>query len=89
MITPTFFFTTFITRGAAEREIEVEAEYTIADGEVELTKAVDLTEGLDLTDWEYESLYDAACEDSIDAYAEWQAEYGEYLRDQQIDRRAA
>lgn len=86
---PTFTFTTYITRGHMEREIEVEATYTFDGEEVVLTDATDKTEGRELTDWEWESVSDRACECADEDYAEWLAEYGEYLRDQSDDRKAA
>lgn len=84
-----FTFTTYLTRGHAEREIEVEATYGYNGCEVVLTDAKDKTEGRELTDWEWESVYDAACERCDADWSEYRAEYGEYLRDQMIDRRAA
>lgn len=89
MNAPTFTTTTFLTRGHMEREIEVEIEYTFDGEHLEVVDARDLTEGRELTDWEWESCEDAAGEVCEKAYAEWLADYGEYLRDAADDRRVA
>lgn len=86
---PTFTTTTFLTRGHMEREIEVEIEYTFDGKHLEVTDARDLTEGRELTDWEWESCYDDAATVCEQAYSEWLADRGEYLRDAAMDRRAA
>lgn len=89
MKAPTFTTTTFLTRGQMEREIEVEIDYTFDGVELDVTDARDLTEGRDLTDWEWSSCEDAASAVCEQAYSEWLADYGEYLRDQREDARWA
>lgn len=89
MNTPTFTTTTFLTRGHMEREIEVEIEYTFDGKNLEVVDARDLTEGRELTDWEWESCQDAVAGVCDEAFAEWQADRGEYLRDQREDARVA
>lgn len=90
MTAPTFYFTTYLTRGRYEREIEVDAEYTFEDGEVVLLDAIDRTDGGRIdNDAEWDAIYDAACDRSQEDYAEWLAGYGEYLRDCQLDAREA
>lgn len=91
MTAPTFYFTTYLTRGRYEREIEVEAEYTIEYHEVTLLEARDLTDGGHIeSDYEWDSVYCAACDRAEEDYAEWLADYGEYLNDlRDYEREAA
>jgi hypothetical protein len=87
---PTITQTVYITRGRNEREIEVEARFTFdADGFVELVEAIDRSEGRELTGEEWNCAYDRVASGAGETYAEWMAEYGEYLRDCQLDREAA
>lgn len=86
---PTFTTTVYLYRGPAEREIEIEATYTFgADGFVQLVEAIDRTEGRNLTREEWDCAYDRVAAGAGETYAEWMAEYGEYLRDGQLDREA-
>ena len=89
MSKPTFTTTTFLTRGHTEREIEVEIDYTFDGTDFEITEARDLTEGRELTDWEWGSCEDAVAGVCDEAFAEWVADRGEYLRDAAEDRRLA
>lgn len=89
MSKPSFTTTTYLSRGQTEREIEVEIDYTFDGSDFEITDARDLTEGRDLTDWEWGSCEDAVAGVCDEALAEWQAERGEYLRDQREDARWA
>jgi len=89
MTTPSFTTTTFLSRGHMEREIEVVISYTFDGVEFVVTEARDLTEGRELTDWEWESCEDAANAVCEEAFDEWLADYGEYLRDQREDARWA
>lgn len=86
---PTFTTTTFLTRGSMEREIEVEIDYTFDGENLEVTDARDLTEGRELTDWEWASCEDDAATVCEQAFAEWQADYGDYLHEARLDREAA
>ena len=79
----------WIDRRGALRDVDVEVDYTF-DGEI-LSITGSRTLGVDADDSpDFDELvWQATNERADDAYAEWQAEYGEYLRDQQIDREAA
>jgi hypothetical protein len=89
----TFHFTTYLSRGRMEREIEVEAEYTFDGSDYELVSAKDVTEGHELSDAEWDRVCDDVALVCEQAYAERMedelAEYGEYLRDRAMDRRMA
>lgn len=89
MSAPNFTTTFYLSRGRMEREIEVEVDYTFDGVNLDVTECRDLTEGGGLYpgEWDYaEDAANAVCEA---AYAEWMAEYGEYLRDQREDARWA
>lgn len=86
---PTFQTTAYLSRGRMEREIEVEVTYTFDGVNLEVTDARDLTEGRELSDHEWDCCYDEANAVCESAYSEWLADYGEYLRDAAMDRRAA
>lgn len=73
-----------------ERECEVEVDYTY-DGEVlKIGKCSFLgnTDSADDDDLENQ-IWEAVEQVCDEAYAEWLADYGEYLRDAAEDRRAA
>lgn len=89
MTTPSFSTTTYLSRGRMEREIEVSIDYTFNGVDLNVTDARDLTEGRELTDHEWDCCTDAANADCEQAFAEWQADRGEYLRDQREDARWA
>ena len=84
---PTFTFTTSITKGRRETEHDVEVTYS-ADrkGQVEI---IDAKCPVHLTDEDFDHLTDIAADRANDDYAEWLADYGEYLHEQVRDRRAA
>jgi len=88
-MTAVLSFSTFLTRGQAEREIEVDVSYTFDGADFTILTARDLTEGRELSDWEWEAIEGQTAEVCDAAYAEWMADYGEYLRDADSDRRAA
>lgn len=78
----TFTFDADLTRG--NREIEVQATYEInrTDGSV---RVIDVDRD-DITEAEFERLDDIAADRADEDYAEWLADYGEYLRDSREDR---
>jgi hypothetical protein len=79
----------WIDRRGTERDCDVEVGYTF-DGEdmnVASSRAIGYDHD-DIPDFD-ELVWQATNKRADEAYAEWQAEYGEYLRDQQIDREAA
>ena len=87
---PEFTFTTYLTRGQSEREIEVEATYSFDGDEVRLLTAYDRTCGGELHNlYEIDSVYDAACERAGSDYAEWQADYEQFIADVRAERLAA
>lgn len=77
---PTFSFTHCVDRGGWEFEVEVEYSF---DGDT--AELVGVT-GPYLTGCEMDHLIDHMNERAREDYAEWAAEYGEYLRDARIDR---
>lgn len=89
MTVPNFYLTTYLSRGRMEREITVEVEYTFDGVNLDIVSAFDRTEGRELSDYEWSSVEDAVQCNCERAYTEWMADYGEYLRDQAEDRRAA
>lgn len=89
MASPSFTTTLNLTRGRMERDIEVEVDYTFDGETLEVTEARDLTEGRGLSSSEWDYAEEAAAADCDAAFAEWQADRGEYLRDQAEDRRMA
>ena len=89
MASPSFTTTTYLSRGRMEREIEVEVDYTFDGVELVVTNARDLTEGRELSDHEWDHCDDAANAACEEAFAEWLADRGEYLRDQREDARWA
>ena len=85
---PTFYLTTYLTRGHMEREIEVDVDYTFDGHELIVTKAKDLTEGRELTGEEWACVEDDVARVCDEAFAEWLEDRGEYQRDCRMDARA-
>lgn len=66
-------------------EVNVTYKYDGA-GELQIMSSEPLSP-CNISDWELDELiYEAALDHAIDAYPEWLAEYGEYLRDNRRDR---
>ena len=84
----TFSFTTCTYRGRNEREFDWEVEYTFDGDEVRVTSAK-CAKATNPTDEEWNRFDDEAANRADQDYADWLADYGEYLRDQQLDREAA
>jgi hypothetical protein len=73
-----------------DRECEVEVGYTYDGDDLNIGKCNYLGSVETIGDDELDELiYEAVADLADDAYAEWQAEYGEYLRDAAEDRKAA
>lgn len=89
MTKPTFYLTTYLTRGLMEREIMVDVEYTCDADDFEVVAAKDMTDGAELTDEEMSQVEDDVAGECGFAWAEYQAERGEYLRDLREDARTA
>lgn len=89
MTKPTFYLTAYLTRGPMEREITVEVEYTCDADDFEVVAAKDMTDGTELTQDEWDQVEDDVARNCDQAWAEYQAERGEYLRDQREDARTA
>lgn len=68
---PTFTTTAYLSRGRMEREIEVEVTYTFDGVNLEVTDARDLTEGRELSGYEWDCCHDEAAKDCDAAYADW------------------
>lgn len=92
MSTPTAHLSTTVTvywtDRNHERDCEVEVDYTY-DGEtltIKKSLALGDTDSCD-DDWYDEQIWEGVGEIADEAYAEWLAEYGEYLRDADNDRK--
>ncbi|MFN3424866.1 MAG: hypothetical protein ACK40C_09205 [Novosphingobium meiothermophilum] len=68
---PHFTTTAYFTRGVEEREIEVEIAYTFDGEDFEVTDARDMTEGYELTCWEWDWCEDEVAKVCDEAYADW------------------
>jgi len=82
--------TVYWTDRSHERECEVEVDYTY-DGEtlkIIKSQALGNTDSCD-DDWYDEQLWEGVSEVCDEAYADWCADYGDYLYEQARDRRAA
>ncbi len=83
---PTFTFTTSITKGRNDTEYDVEVTYSAErKGPVEI---IDAKCPVHLTDEDFDHLTDIAADRANDDYAEWLADYGDYLHEQRRDRAA-
>ena len=87
-------FTTVTLEWQDERgryhDAEVEVDYTY-DGEdlnIVKTRPIGDTDSLD-DDWYDEQVWESVSEYADEAYAEWQADYGDWLYEQAKDRRDA
>lgn len=87
-------FTTVMLEWQDERghyhECEVEVDYTCDGEDVNVTKLHFLGNVDSISDDEIDDqVHDAVMDIAHEAYAEWMADYGEYLSEQAADRRAA
>lgn len=83
---PILTFTTSICKGRYETEYDVEVSYSVErNGPVEI---VDWTCAADLNDADLDWLTDIAADRANDDYADWLADYGDYLHEQARDRAA-
>lgn len=76
---PTFYTTVYFTRGAMERDIEVDVTYTATDISQTVVKAVDKTEGRDLTAREWGIVEDQIAGEAEEAYRGWLDDSADYL----------
>jgi hypothetical protein len=79
----------WLDRKGNDRDCDIEVDYTFDGETLKITKAIAFDVDPDnIPDFD-EALWDAVMEQADEAYAEDQAEYGEWLSDQAEDRRAA
>lgn len=81
----TFMFQTSIFRGKTEREYDVEVTY---EADRHGCRVIDAKCDVDLTDDDFDGFEDQAVARADDDYAEWLADYGDYLHEQARDRAA-
>lgn len=84
----------YVTRAGYEREIEIEVDYETDGEDIRITKTSWLGEVIGADEYDIEeAMREAVWEQMPEAYAEWLADYGDYLyeqaRDRQMDREAA
>lgn len=80
----------WVSPGGYEREVEVEVDYTFDGDELRITKTVLLGMAIGIGEWELEeAVWEAVSDQADEAYAEWVQDYGDYLYEQAIERRAA
>jgi len=105
MSTQTFTFESYVLRGANEREWPVTVTYQVTPGyparlygdyphpaeddEIEVIKATISSDTYDVTDAEYDSLFDEACMRADDDMADYYADAAEFLAELAAERRAA
>ena len=72
-----------------ERETQVEVDYTFDGDELTIVKTHCLDAWDDSAGDFFDMVYEAVEEEASEAYAEYMADYGEWLYEQDMDRRAA
>ena len=71
-----------------EAEVEVDYTYNGEDLNIINTRPLTSTDSIGDDDFD-DQVWEAVTDLADEAYAEWEADYGEYLRDAAEDRRAA
>lgn len=70
-----------------ERDLEVEVDYTFDGEALRITGTTYLGIPVGISDWDLEeAIWEAVNDQADEAYAEWLADYGEYLADVAVDR---
>ena len=72
-----------------ERETQVEVDYTFDGEELNIVKTHCLDDWDDSAGDFFDLVFEAVEEEAAEAYAEWRADYGEWLYEQAQDREAA